>query len=101
MGKYREVLFNTFFIAASIVVLGLIFGLAIAYLAFQPVKGAFFYRTLLIWPYAISPAIAGIIFFVMFDPVSGDSGRNRIRPDEQRSIKEGSFYRLEGEIGDS
>ncbi len=52
-------------------ILGLVFGLAIAYLAFQPVKGAFFYRTLLIWPYAISPAIAGIIFFVMFDPVSG------------------------------
>ena len=69
--EYREVLFNTFFIAASIVILGLVFGLAIAYLAFQPVKGAFIYRTLLIWPYAISPAIAGIIFFVMFDPVSG------------------------------
>ncbi|MBN2302830.1 MAG: sugar ABC transporter permease [Anaerolineae bacterium] len=68
---YREVLFNTFFIASAIVILGLIFGLAIAYLAYQPVRGAFIYRTLLIWPYAISPAIAGIIFFVMFDPVSG------------------------------
>lgn len=69
--EYGEVLFNTFFIATAIVVLGLIIGLAIAYLAYQPVKGAFVYRTLLIWPYAISPAIAGIIFFVMFDPVSG------------------------------
>jgi len=69
--EYREVLFNTFFIAAAIVILGLMLGLAIAYLAFQPVKGAFVYRTLLIWPYAISPAIAGLIFFVMFDPVSG------------------------------
>lgn len=69
--EYGEVLFNTFFIAAAIVVIGLALGLAIAYLAFQPVKGAFIYRTLLIWPYAISPAIAGLIFFVMFDPVSG------------------------------
>ena len=68
---YYEVLFNTFFIAAAIVIVGLIFGLAIAYLAYQPVRGASIYRTLLIWPYAISPAIAGIIFFVMFDPVAG------------------------------
>lgn len=68
---YGEVMFNTFFIAIMIVGLGLIIGLAIAYLAYQPVRGATIYRTLLIWPYAISPAIAGIIFFVMFDPVSG------------------------------
>ena len=68
---YYEVLFNTFFIAAAIVIVGLIFGLAIAYLAYQPVRGASIYRTLLIWPYAISPAIAGVIFFVMFDPVAG------------------------------
>lgn len=68
---YAEVLFNTFFISATIVILGLIMGLAVAYLAYQPVRGAFIYRTLLIWPYAMSPAIAGIIFFVMFDPVAG------------------------------
>ncbi len=69
--EYFEVLFNTFFISAAIVVIGLILGLAIAYLAYQPVRGAAAYRTLLIWPYAISPAVAGLIFFVMFDPVSG------------------------------
>lgn len=65
------VMFNTFYIAFFIVAGGLILGLAIAYLAYQPVKGAMIYRTLLIWPYAISPAISGIIFFVLFDPVSG------------------------------
>lgn len=68
---FGMVMFNTFFIAFFIVVGGLILGLAIAYLAYQPVKGAMIYRTLLIWPYAISPAISGIIFFVLFDPVSG------------------------------
>jgi len=68
---YRLVMFNTFFIAAAIVVGGLVLGLAIAYLAYQPIAGANLYRTLLIWPYAISPAISGIIFFVIFDPVSG------------------------------
>jgi sn-glycerol 3-phosphate transport system permease protein len=69
--NFAIVLFNTFFIAGLTVVLGLAIGLAIAYLAFQPVRGANIYRTLLIWPYAISPAVAGIIFFVMFDPVAG------------------------------
>lgn len=69
--SYYQILFNTVVISAGIVIVGLVAGLSIAYLAFQPVKGASIYRTLLIWPYAISPAVAGIIFFVMFDPVAG------------------------------
>lgn len=69
--EYRIFVYNTFFIAGWTVILGLIFGLAIAYLAFQPVRGAAIYRTLLVWPYAISPAVAGIIFFVMFNQTSG------------------------------
>ncbi len=69
--NYREVFFNTVFISGMIVVLGLIISLGIAYLVFQPVKGASIYRTLLIWPYAISPPIAGILFFVMFDSTAG------------------------------
>ena len=69
--EYMQVLLITFYVSIMIVVLGLIIGLAIAYLAHQPVKGASIYRTLLIWPYAISPAVAGIIFFVMFDPIAG------------------------------
>lgn len=68
---FALVMFNTFYISFFIVTGGLILGLAIAYLGYQPVKGAMIYRTLLIWPYAVSPAISGIIFFVMFDPVSG------------------------------
>lgn len=68
---YGGIFFNTIFISSMIVILGLIIALAIAYLVFQPVKGASIYRTLLIWPYAISPPIAGILFFVMFDPTAG------------------------------
>ena len=68
---YGEVFFTTIFMSAMIVILGLILALGIAYLAYQPVKGAGIYRTLLIWPYAISPPIAGILFAVMFDPTAG------------------------------
>lgn len=68
---YGEVLFNTFFISTTIVIFGLIIGLAIALLAYQPVTGAHIYRTLLIWPYAVSPAISGLIFFMLFNPSAG------------------------------
>jgi len=69
--SYALTFTSTIFISGMIVILALIISLAIAYLAYQPLKGASIYRTLLIWPYAISPPIAGIIFTLMFDPNSG------------------------------
>jgi len=69
--EYGEVMLTTMWMSVAIVVIGLVLSLIIAYAAYQPVKGASIYRTLLIWPYAISPAVAGIIFFVMFDPIAG------------------------------
>jgi sn-glycerol 3-phosphate transport system permease protein len=62
---------NTVFMSLAIVVLGLALSLFIAAMAYLPIKGAAVYRTLLIWPYAISPAIAGIIFLLMFNPTGG------------------------------
>ncbi|PIE34907.1 MAG: glycerol-3-phosphate ABC transporter permease [Ilumatobacter coccineus] len=68
---YRKVYVVTMIISGGIVVLGLIAALGIAFIAYQPVRGASVYRTLLVWPYAISPPIAGLIFFVMFDANTG------------------------------
>jgi len=62
---------RTFIFTGIIVVLGLAISLGIAIMAFQPVKGASIYRTLLVWPYAISPAVAGIIFRLLFNPQGG------------------------------
>jgi sn-glycerol 3-phosphate transport system permease protein len=62
---------TSFIIAGWVVALGLFLSLLIATAAFQPVKGASIYRTLLVWPYAVSPAVAGIIFSLMFNPVTG------------------------------
>jgi sn-glycerol 3-phosphate transport system permease protein len=61
----------TFGIAAAIVVIGLSISLVIAYMAYQPIRGGSIYRTLLIWPYAISPTVAGIIFALIFNESSG------------------------------
>jgi sn-glycerol 3-phosphate transport system permease protein len=68
---FRSVYVNTVIISVGIVVLGMVGGLAIAYLAFRKIRGGTVYRTLLIWPYAISPAVAGVLFFMIFDPTAG------------------------------
>jgi len=68
---YRPIYINTVIISVGIVALGMIGGLAVAYLAFRDIRGGTLYRTLLIWPYAISPAVAGVLFFMIFDPTAG------------------------------
>ena len=70
-GGYRAVYLNTLTISFSIVALSMIFGLGLAYLAYNRVRGITVYRTLLIWPYAISPPVAGILFFMMFNATGG------------------------------
>ncbi len=72
--KYRPVYVNTVIISAGIVALGMAGGLALAYLAFRKIRGGTIYRTMLIWPYAISPAVAGILFFMLLDPTAGIIG---------------------------
>jgi sn-glycerol 3-phosphate transport system permease protein len=69
--EYGQTVLRTLGISLAIVVLGMSLGLLIALAAYQPVRGARLYRTLLIWPYAISPVVAGIIFSLLFNPAGG------------------------------
>jgi sn-glycerol 3-phosphate transport system permease protein len=69
--EYFNSIFITFFIGIAVVVFSMGLALLIAYMAYRPLRGAQIYRTLLIWPYAISPAVAGIIFVLMFNPAGG------------------------------
>jgi len=50
---------------------GIALSLVLAYFADRVVKGALFYRTLLIWPYAVAPAVAGVIWLFLFSPSIG------------------------------
>ncbi len=68
-GDYYVVLGRSLLFSGLIVIGGLGLSLAIANLANQKIRGIRVYRTLLIWPYAISPAIAGVVFLFMFNPV--------------------------------
>ncbi len=70
-GGYRRIYLNTVIISSAIVIASMVVGLALAYLTYQHVRGITVYRTLLIWPYAISPPVAGILFFMMFNATGG------------------------------
>jgi sn-glycerol 3-phosphate transport system permease protein len=61
----------TFVIAIGIVVVTMSFGLLIAQMVNLPIQGANIYRALLIWPVAISPVVAGILFQLLLNPVTG------------------------------
>ena len=50
---------------------GLSLALLLAVMADRVIKGALGYRTLLIWPYAVAPAIAGVLWGFMFAPSIG------------------------------
>lgn len=68
---YGYTVWITLVISAGIVVVGLVLALLVATMAYQPIRGARIYRTLLVWPYAVSPAVAGVIFFFLFHPLVG------------------------------
>ncbi|UXH77540.1 sn-glycerol-3-phosphate ABC transporter permease UgpA [Roseateles amylovorans] len=54
-----------------VAVLGLSVSLLLATMANRVMRGAGLYKTLLIWPYAVAPAIAGVLWLFMFAPSIG------------------------------
>lgn len=57
----------------SLLVAGFAMGLALlmAVMADRVIKGATGYKTMLIWPYAVAPAVAGALWVFMFNPRIG------------------------------
>jgi sn-glycerol 3-phosphate transport system permease protein len=51
--------------------IGLALSLLLAVMADHIVRGALVFRTLLIWPYAVAPAIAGVLWVFLFSPSIG------------------------------
>jgi len=51
--------------------LGLGFSLLLATMADRIVRGATAYKALLVWPYAVAPAVAGVLFGFLFNPSIG------------------------------
>ena len=50
---------------------GLTIALVLAVFADRVIRGAAIYKTLLVWPYAVAPAVAGVVWLFMFAPAIG------------------------------
>jgi len=62
---------TSFLFSALVTVVGLAFALLLASLANAKIRGLAVYRTLLLWPYGIAPAVAGVIWLFVFHPSFG------------------------------
>ena len=69
--EYYHTMANTFVFSAAVAVMSLSIALLLAVMADRPLRGGTAYRTLLIWPYAVAPAVAGVLFIFMFQPSLG------------------------------
>lgn len=66
--KYYLTAFGTTALFSTLVtIVSMVPALFLAVLADRLIKGAATYRTLLIWPYAVAPAIAGVLWLFMFN----------------------------------
>jgi sn-glycerol 3-phosphate transport system permease protein len=72
---YLETIGNTAVFSTGVTILSLVVALLLAALADREIRGAAVYRTLLIWPYAIAPAIAAVLWIFLFHPSIGLIGR--------------------------
>jgi sn-glycerol 3-phosphate transport system permease protein len=62
---------TTAFFATMVATTGILISLLLATMADSVVKGALVYKTFLIWPYAVAPAIAGVLWAFIFAPSIG------------------------------
>ncbi|MCM5681358.1 sn-glycerol-3-phosphate ABC transporter permease UgpA [Schlegelella sp. S2-27] len=68
---YVESFKTTALFSVLVAVCGLSVALLLAVMADRVVRGASFYKTLLIWPYAVAPAVAGVLWLFLFAPSIG------------------------------
>lgn len=68
---FRQVVLQTVLFALSVIFPGISIAMLLAVQANKPIKGGRVYRLLLMWPFALSPAVAGTIFLFMFNPEVG------------------------------
>ena len=64
--SYLESFKTTAFFSLLVAVCGLSISLLLATMANRVIRGERFYKTLLIWPYAVAPVVAGVLWLFMF-----------------------------------
>ena len=67
LGSFKKTALFSILVAG----LSLSVSLLLAVMADRVIRGSQTYRTLLIWPYAVAPAVAGALWVFLFDPTLG------------------------------
>jgi sn-glycerol 3-phosphate transport system permease protein len=65
----------TVIFASAVTVLSMVPALLLAVMADKHIRGAGVYKTLIIWPYAVAPAVAAVLWLFIFHPSVGILGR--------------------------
>jgi sn-glycerol 3-phosphate transport system permease protein len=68
---YLNAVRNTVVFSLSVTVLSMSVALGLSVLADRQIRAASLYKTLLIWPYAIAPAVAAVLWLFIFHPSFG------------------------------
>ncbi|THK37373.1 sn-glycerol-3-phosphate ABC transporter permease UgpA [Ensifer sp. MPMI2T] len=68
---YLDSLGRTAVFAVAVTALSMAFGLALAVAVNRLLKGGRVYTTLLVWPYAVAPVIAGLLWWFLFNSTTG------------------------------
>jgi sn-glycerol 3-phosphate transport system permease protein len=69
--EYYKAFLNTMVFSGLVAFFSLSIALLFAVMADRQIRGSQVYTTLLIWPYAVAPAIAGVLWMFMFNPSLG------------------------------
>ncbi|TAG04978.1 MAG: sn-glycerol-3-phosphate ABC transporter permease UgpA [Betaproteobacteria bacterium] len=69
--EYLKTFWRTIIFSGAVALSALVPALLFALMAERVVRGAMFYRTILVLPYAIAPAVAGVLWLFMFSPSVG------------------------------
>jgi sn-glycerol 3-phosphate transport system permease protein len=72
---YRDTILRTVLFCAAVAALSMGVALLLAVFADRELRGRGIYRTLLIWPYAVAPAVAAILWILLLHPQIGLVGR--------------------------
>lgn len=68
---YAGALWNTLVFAVGVTALSMGLSLLFAVCVDRLLRTARFYTTLLVWPYAVAPVVAGVLWWFMFNPTIG------------------------------
>jgi len=73
--EYYRAMVTTAIFSTLVAILSLSIALLLASQADKTIRGTSAFKTLLIWPYAVAPAIAGVLWLFMFHPSLGTLAR--------------------------